>query len=702
MNILIARAKEECPSWTDVAVVVDVLRGATTACALLERGKRDVLLFKDGASASGFLARHTDFEAFSDEELSAPYADNSPYLASKSIARQPGLLLADSLSRAAFSLRNARTVFLGGFCNFYALAEVLAVQEKDVLLVPASLFGSADEVEDTLCVDALKDFILGIGLPERALGEFGNTLRSVEFHKNGPKTAEKDSVLAFKVNGLHVVPQLTFASDESFAVCHPFGAPAHWLNAAEDAVRADKEEEPHPPTVSLESDDEPAQTSAPKERNQAETPSIQSAAAEPEVQKGKTSSLKGLFAGFSKSVKEEAKSLKEKASSAASSMKEEARTLKDKAAQAAADPKAVQAKSKLKGFFSEIVRSVKEEKEELEQSLLKGNSATRQEERSYELKSDDPFDALMKRSSPENASHVAGADTQAEPKREQTVSPHAQQPEMAPEQEKQRPVSVSASQVRPAEEEPAAREAVELPGEITFSGKASGFDGTKKKKKAIVLFSGGLDSTTCLYWAIEHGYECEALTVSYGQRHDREVLAAQMIARNLGVKHHLITLNLPWLMSSSLVDKNKTIPDVALEDIPKEGIPSTYVPGRNLMFLSIAGSLLDSIGADAIIAGPNAVDFSGYPDCTPAFFKSAADALNRGTKMGVSEGIEVLAPLMRLSKTEIVKLAARLKVPFELTWSCYAGGKKPCGHCDSCKLRAKGFREAGVHDTALD
>ena len=119
------------------------------------------------------------------------------------------------------------------------------------------------------------------------------------------------------------------------------------------------------------------------------------------------------------------------------------------------------------------------------------------------------------------------------------------------------------------------------------------------------------------------------------------------------------------------------------------------------MFLSVAGSLLDSIGADAIVAGPNAIDFSGYPDCTPAFFKSAAEALNRGTKMGVTEGIEVLAPLMRLSKAEIVKLAASLKVPFELTWSCYAGGKTPCGHCDSCKLRARGFEEAGVKDTAL-
>ena len=220
-------------------------------------------------------------------------------------------------------------------------------------------------------------------------------------------------------------------------------------------------------------------------------------------------------------------------------------------------------------------------------------------------------------------------------------------------------------------------------------------------KKALVLFSGGLDSTTCLYWALAQGYTCETLTVTYGQRHGREVDAARKIAQNLGVKAHFITLQLPWLQTSSLVNKSAQIPDVPVEQIKNEGIPSTYVPGRNLMFLSIAGSLLDAIGAQAIIAGPNAVDFSGYPDCTPAFFAAAAEALNRGTKQGVGGGIEVLAPLMTLSKAQIVRLGAQLGVPFELTWSCYAGGEKPCGHCDSCKLRAKGFEEAGVKDTAL-
>jgi 7-cyano-7-deazaguanine synthase len=224
----------------------------------------------------------------------------------------------------------------------------------------------------------------------------------------------------------------------------------------------------------------------------------------------------------------------------------------------------------------------------------------------------------------------------------------------------------------------------------------------KTGKKALVLFSGGLDSTTCLYWALAQGYACETLTVVYGQRHARETESAHKIAQRLGVKEHVVTLNLPWLSVSSLVDEKQILPDISVEKIVQGNIPSTYVPGRNLIFLSIAGSLLDAIGADAIIAGPNAIDFSGYPDCTPSFYQAAAHALNYGTKTGVTEGIEVLAPLMHLSKTEIVRLASALRVPFELTWSCYAGGDKPCGHCDSCKLRAKGFEEAGVHDTSLD
>ncbi len=222
------------------------------------------------------------------------------------------------------------------------------------------------------------------------------------------------------------------------------------------------------------------------------------------------------------------------------------------------------------------------------------------------------------------------------------------------------------------------------------------------KKKAIVLFSGGLDSTTCLYWALDQGYECETLTVSYGQKHDREVEAAKIIAEKLGVKQHFVTLDFPWLSSSSLVDKNQEIPDLSMQEIESGKIPSTYVPGRNLVFLSIAASLMDAVGAEAIVAGPNAIDFSGYPDCTPAFFNAAAEAISRGTERGVTSGVQVLAPLMDLSKAGIVKLGAQLGVPFELTWSCYSGTDKPCGHCDSCKLRARGFAEAGVKDCSVE
>lgn len=223
----------------------------------------------------------------------------------------------------------------------------------------------------------------------------------------------------------------------------------------------------------------------------------------------------------------------------------------------------------------------------------------------------------------------------------------------------------------------------------------------KLHKKAVVLFSGGLDSTTCLYWARAQGYACETLTVTYGQRHAREVKSAQKIAEKLGIQTHFLDVKLPWLTGCSLTNPAQELPNVPVEKITVGGIPSTYVPGRNLLFLSLAGSLADSIDADVIIAGPNAVDFSGYPDCTPAFYKAAAEALNRGTKKGVTDGLEVLAPLMYLSKADIVRLAAQLKVPFDLTWSCYAGGDKPCGKCDSCKLRARGFEEAGVKDTSL-
>lgn len=577
MSVLIAKTAGECEQWTDVAVIVDVLRTSTTLCELLARGKKTVLGFDKAEDVAAFKSRHADFEVYSEPDIALSHEDDSPYAASRASGRTPALVLSNEGMKALFAAKNASTVLVGGFCNFYTLADVLANMDKDVLLVPASLYGTADSVEDGFCVSALKDCVQGIGNPEDAIVEFNNTMRCVEFLKQGPKTAEKDAKIAFKVDDLKVVPQVSF-SDQGYAVCYPYGtqAPAAWL--------VTKQAEQQPAAAPVQTPVAPAQ----------EEPVAKTADG---------------------------------------------------------------TKSGLKSFFSGILNTVKEEKEELEQEIANSFGETQAE--NAPAPAEDLLDAALKQAPAQPADKAA--------------------------------VGIQAT--TPQQAVPSA--------EVTFSGKTAAFGG-KTKKKAIVLFSGGLDSTTCLYWALAHGYECEALTVSYGQRHDREVLAAQMIARNLGVKHHMITLNLPWLSCCSLVDKNQALPDVALEDIPKEGIPSTYVPGRNLMFLSIAGSLLDAIHADAIIAGPNAIDFSGYPDCTPAFFKAAADALNRGTKMGVTEGIEVLAPLMRMSKTDIVRLAAKLKVPFELTWSCYAGGKKPCGHCDSCKLRAKGFAEAGVHDTSLD
>lgn len=219
----------------------------------------------------------------------------------------------------------------------------------------------------------------------------------------------------------------------------------------------------------------------------------------------------------------------------------------------------------------------------------------------------------------------------------------------------------------------------------------------------MVLFSGGLDSTTALCWAMARGYSCSAVFFSYGQRHSREIRGARRIARVLKVPLYEIKLDFPWLSVSSLVDPRKKIPDTGLSRIGAAGtVPSTYVPGRNLVFASIGVSLADSIGASAVVMGPNAVDYSGYPDCRPGFYAALEKAVNEGTRTGASGGkIRLLTPLMKLGKKDIVRLGLRLKAPLSHTWSCYSGGKRPCGRCDSCKLRARGFRDAGVEDPAM-
>lgn len=214
----------------------------------------------------------------------------------------------------------------------------------------------------------------------------------------------------------------------------------------------------------------------------------------------------------------------------------------------------------------------------------------------------------------------------------------------------------------------------------------------------MVLLSGGLDSTTALYAALSEGWEPLALTIHYGQRHDRELESARKIASSLKLEHWAVPISLPW-GGSALTDAETPVPKGrAEEEIAKE-IPATYVPARNSIFLSLAASLAETRGAEAIFFGANALDYSGYPDCRPAFIETFEELIARGTKVGTQgERIRVKAPLLKLSKAEIVRWAQELGVPFEWTWSCYEGKEFPCGECDSCILRAKGFREAGIED----
>ena len=213
------------------------------------------------------------------------------------------------------------------------------------------------------------------------------------------------------------------------------------------------------------------------------------------------------------------------------------------------------------------------------------------------------------------------------------------------------------------------------------------------KQKAIILFSSGLDSTTVLYYAMSKGYDCHCLIFDYGQKHSKEVDNAKKFAKSLKLNYHVVKTSIPWDMSS-LINKGKKIPEH--KQIKEGFVPSTYVPGRNTIFLSYAISYAETIKAKKIFLGINAVDFSSYPDCTPQYLKSMQQVMK-----ALNNGIEICAPIEKYSKAQIIKLGTKLKVPYEKTWSCYNGKNKPCGKCDSCKLRAKGFKEAGIDDPAL-
>jgi 7-cyano-7-deazaguanine synthase len=216
-------------------------------------------------------------------------------------------------------------------------------------------------------------------------------------------------------------------------------------------------------------------------------------------------------------------------------------------------------------------------------------------------------------------------------------------------------------------------------------------------KKAVVLLSGGLDSATTLFFAKSKGYDCHCLIFDYGQRHRREIKSAVAVAKKAKCQYWLVNISMPW-KGSALLDNKMVLPKN--KSLTRGGIPSTYVPARNIIFLSFAASYAEAIGARDIFIGANAIDYSGYPDCRPDFIKSYQAMLAKGLKTGVEKKvIRLQTPLIRLTKAKIIKLAKQLKTPLELTWSCYSGGTKPCGTCDSCRFRAKGFEEAGYKDT---
>lgn len=220
--------------------------------------------------------------------------------------------------------------------------------------------------------------------------------------------------------------------------------------------------------------------------------------------------------------------------------------------------------------------------------------------------------------------------------------------------------------------------------------------GTPAKKHAVVLLSGGLDSVTTLALAQEQGYTCHALSLDYGQRHNAELAAAKRIAAAYGVEHKVIPLALDAIGGSALTDANIAVPDHATD-----GIPVTYVPARNTIFLALALGWAEVLGAWDIFIGVNAVDYSGYPDCRPEYIAAFQQLARLATKGGVEGGdFHIHTPLIELSKADIIRTGTRLGVDYANTVSCYSADAngRACGVCDACRLRAAGFAAAGIPD----
>jgi len=225
-----------------------------------------------------------------------------------------------------------------------------------------------------------------------------------------------------------------------------------------------------------------------------------------------------------------------------------------------------------------------------------------------------------------------------------------------------------------------------------------------KRRRAVVLLSGGLDSTTCLAVALREGLEAHCLSVDYGQRHRGELASARRIARTLGAAdHRIVKVDLSAFGGSALTDPAIAVPKGRSLARMARDIPVTYVPARNTVLLALALAHAETIGAEEVFVGVNAIDYSGYPDCRPAFLRAFERVARVATRAGVSgKPLRIRAPLLRLSKAGIIRLGRSLGVPFRLTQSCYDPvGSRACGRCDACVLRRKGFAQAGVPDETL-
>ena len=224
-------------------------------------------------------------------------------------------------------------------------------------------------------------------------------------------------------------------------------------------------------------------------------------------------------------------------------------------------------------------------------------------------------------------------------------------------------------------------------------------------RRAVVLLSGGLDSATVLAQARSAGWVCHALSVHYGQRHSAELAAAARVAQALGaVEHRVMGVDLAGIGGSALTDPDIAVPESPATGIPSTGIPSTYVPARNTLLLALALGWAEVLEAEAVFVGVNAVDYSGYPDCRPAFVSAFNEVARLGTRVGIEgQSVTVLAPLVAMTKVQIIQSGIALGVDYAMTVSCYQADAvgAACGRCESCRLRREGFAAAGVPDPTL-